>query len=136
MARAAFANAHGKDKPFLSPLAKLLTAMNDPTVDLPFQIAAAEKTLPYFHRPVEGEEQPSPMFDFGALNSGKAILAAQKKVMKALGNGSINSTTAGRYVAMLDALRKSHECVVTEDRLLDYEETRKQVEAGLDRQPP
>jgi hypothetical protein len=33
---------------------------------------------------------------------------------------------------MLDSLRRSYEAVETEERLLDYEETRKRVEASLD----
>jgi hypothetical protein len=37
---------------------------------------------------------------------------------------------------MLDALRRSHESVVTEEGILDYEESRKQVESDLERQSP
>jgi len=83
------------------------------------------------------QPQPAPApFDFGKLNSAKDILRAQRKVLASLGEGLIATDLAHRYIGMLDALRRSHADVVTEDRLLDFEETRKSVEADLDRQSP
>ena len=117
------------ERDFQDPLTRLLVIMNDPDVDERVQIVAAAHALPFY--PV-----PEPLIDFGPLNSAKQILAAQKKVVRALGSGSITSILASRYIDMLDSLLRSHESAVTEDRLLDYEQTHKAVEADLDRQAP
>jgi hypothetical protein len=68
-------------------------------------------------------------FDFGSLTSAKAILRAQQKVLKAVGQGALVLETGHRLVAMLDALRRSHTDVVTEERSLDFEISQRRVEA-------
>jgi hypothetical protein len=115
------------ERDFQDPLTRLLVIANDPDVDERIQVVAAAHALPFY--PV-----PDPLIDFGRLDSARDILRAQKRVMRALGDGGINSVVAQRYISMLDALRRAHADTITEDRLLDYEETRKQVEADLDRQ--
>jgi hypothetical protein len=120
---------------FLPPLAWLLYRMNAPGVALADRDACARAVLPYCHEKVPEQQValgPDPQFDFGPLNSARDILRAQKRVMRALGAGTIGSALAARHIAMLDALRRSYEAVETENRLLDYEETRKSVEAALD----
>lgn len=115
------------ERDFQDPLTRLLVIMNDPDVDERIQIVAAAHALPFY--PV-----PEPLIDFGDLNSAKSILKAQKKVMRALGNGFITSILADRYIDMLGHLLRSHESAVTEEKLLDYEQTRAQVETDLERQ--
>ena len=67
-------------------------------------------------------------FDFGSLTSAKAVLRAQQKVLKAVGQGAFVLETGHRLVAMLDALRRSHADVVTEERPIDFEISRQRVE--------
>jgi hypothetical protein len=75
--------------------------------------------------------QPLPQFDFSQLNDAADLLAAQRRVLETMGNGLISPSDANSIIGMLDALRRSHADVVTEERLLNYEETREQVEASL-----
>jgi hypothetical protein len=63
-------------------------------------------------------------FDFGNLSNAKAIHRAQMKVMAAVGSGLLPLEAGHRLIAMLDALRRAAADTVTEEKLLDYEETR------------
>jgi hypothetical protein len=140
------------DPDFLQPWERLLLLINKPGIDRIDLLEAITLALPYCKETIEQRnerlrleaqiierQQPPPApapFDFGKLNSARDILRAQRKVLASLGAGLIATDLAHRYIGMLDALRRSHADVVTEDRLLDYEETRKSVEADLDRQSP
>jgi hypothetical protein len=111
----------------MHPLARLLELCGDPHASKQEAMIAAryaEAILPYFARKVP--EVPTierePVFDFGRLDSARDILRAQKRVMRALGAGSIGSALAARHIGMLDALRRSHADVVTEERLLNFEQ--------------
>jgi hypothetical protein len=124
---------------FLHNLARgLLLIANDPNNSRLVQMDAIRDALPYTAETIaqrnerlnqEAEKQrrdddaaaAALHFDFGSLTSAKAILRAQQKVLKAVGQGALVLETGHRLVAMADTLRRSHTDVVTEERLLDFE---------------
>lgn len=135
-----------------TPWERLLVLINRTNIDSIDLMQMLQLALPYCKETIEQRNerlrleavilerqqppQPPQPFNFGDLNSAKSILKAQRKVITALGAGLIPTDLANRYIAMLDALRRSHESVVTEEGLLNYEETRKQLESDLERQAP
>jgi hypothetical protein len=131
------------DPNLLTPLERLLLIANDPNVHHVMQMDAIREALPYTAETVaqrnermhlEAEKQrrdddaaaAALHFDFGSLNSAKAILRSQQKVLKAVGQGALALETGHRLISMLDALRRSHTDVVTENNLLEYEASRQQ----------
>ena len=138
------------DGDLFTPWERLLLLINRTNIDSIDLMQAITLALPYCKETIEQRNerlrleaeilerqqppQPPQPFDFGKLNSAKDILRAQRKVLVSLGAGLIPTDLANRYIAMLDALRRSHESVVTEEGLLNYEESRKQLETDLERQ--
>ena len=133
------------DPNLLQPLERLLLIANDPNNSQLVQMDAIRDALPYtaetiaqrnerMHLEAEAQRRADDAaaaalhFDFGSLTSAKAILRAQQKVLKAVGQGALVLETGNRLVAMLDALRRSHADVVTEERLLDFEIIQQRVE--------
>ena len=133
------------DPNLLKPLERLLLIANDPNSSSLVKMDAIRDALPYTAETIaqrnerlnlEAEKQrrdddaaaAALHFDFGSLTSAKAILRAQQKVLKAVGQGALVLETGHRLVAMLDALRRSHTDVVTEERLLDFEISQQRVE--------
>ena len=133
------------DPNLLQPLERLLLIANDPNNSQLVQMDAIRDALPYtaetiaqrnerMHLEAEAQRRADDAaaaalhFDFGSLTSAKAILRAQQKVLKAVGQGALVLETGHRLVAMLDALRRSHTDVVTEERLLDFEIIQQRVE--------
>jgi hypothetical protein len=127
-----------RDPKLLQPLERLLLIINDPDHHQLMQMDAIREALPYTAETIEQRNERLRLeaerelaantaalkFDFGSLNSARAIHRAQMKVMKAVGTGALMLEAGHRLIAMLDAMRKAAADVITEEKLLDYEASR------------
>ena len=100
------------DPDLLTPWERLLLLINSKGIDRIDLLEAITLALPYCKETIEQRnerlrleaeiierQQPPPApapFDFGALDSAKGILNAQRKVMVSLGAGIINTDLATR----------------------------------------
>jgi hypothetical protein len=110
------------DRNLLSPLEKLLLIINDGESDLDDVLNACRYALPYCHAPKETEEIVIPAL--GHLRDAASILAAQRRVARAIEAGTLTVSVGRDLISTLAIILKSYEATALEDRL-------EQVEAEL-----
>jgi hypothetical protein len=96
---------------FGDPLTRLLVIMHSPNVPEVVQVKAAELALPFYH------QVPTPAFDLTRLRTAAEMLAAQRKIMKSVGEGRTPAALGKQLVESLAIMIRSLDTTELEDRL-------------------
>jgi hypothetical protein len=107
----------------LPPLARLLVIANDERQAPMIMASAARDALPYFHRRLE-DVPACAIPPLGSLKDAASILAAQRRVARAIEAGTLPVSVGRDLISTLAVMLKSYEATALEDRL-------EQVEAEL-----
>ena len=103
----------------LTPLERLLIEINDPYTTTADRWRAMELAMPYCHAPKSAE--PSANFEFGNLRTASQILAAQRKVMIAVGKGTLPAALGKMMIDSLRSMIESFAATTLESRLEEVE---------------
>jgi hypothetical protein len=103
------------DRNLLSPLEKLLLIINDDERDIDEVLSACRYALPYCHAVKQTDEIVVP--PLGHLKDAASILAAQRRVAKAVEAGTLPVDVGRDLISTLAVMLKSYEAVALEDRL-------------------
>jgi hypothetical protein len=98
----------------LTPLERLLLEINDPMTTDKDRWRAIELALPYCHAPKA--DNPA-HFEFGELRTAKEMLAAQRRIMKSVGEGKTPPQIGKMLVESLAVMIRCLDTTNLEDRL-------------------
>jgi hypothetical protein len=109
-----------QDPNLLQPLELLLLWSNDfTTYNTERRLEFVKTALPYCHVPKAAE--PPPSFDFSNLRTAEQMMAAQRTVMKSVGEGRTTPQTGKTMVEALAVMIKCLDVTTLEDRLEQVE---------------
>jgi hypothetical protein len=104
----------------ITPLEWLLLRINDGDYTNPRgKHEFVKSALPYCHVPKQAE--PPPNFDFSNLRTAEQMMAAQRQVMKSVGEGRTTPQTGKTMVEALAVMIKCLDVTTLEDRLEQVE---------------
>jgi hypothetical protein len=104
-----------QDPNLIQPLEWILLRLNDGDYTNPHWKHELVKTaLPYTNIPKQAE--PPPSFDFSNLRTAEQMMAAQRTVMKSVGEGRTTPQTAKTIIESLSLMTRCLDTTVLEDR--------------------